>query len=138
MTSFAILTFSLNSLCAESWGEKITLSSPSTIESAISSLSSKKENEILVKAIVKKVCEKKGCWMTLKSSNKDIRVTFKNYDFFVPLKLQNKEVLVQGKITEHTMNVKEAKHYAEDAGSKSDHITKPVKEYRIVASGISL
>ncbi len=76
--------------------------------------------------------------MVLETEKKAIRVTFKDYSFFVPYKLQNKDVLVQGELTEHEMDVKEAKHYAEDAGEKSDHITKAVKEYRMVATGVTL
>jgi len=120
------------------WGKPVTLKSPITVEEAIKSFSNKDKKQVLLTAKVKKVCKKKGCWMSLVTKDKAIRVTFKDYVFFVPFRLQNKDVLVQGELIQYDMDVKEAKHYAEDAGENSDHINKAVKEYRIVATGVKL
>ena len=56
--------------------------------------------------------------------------------FFVPVHLAGKEVLVKGKISKHAMSLKEARHYAEDAGKDPSKIKAPQVEYRIVASGV--
>lgn len=96
------------------------------------------DKPVVVQAKVTKVCQKKGCWMQLKSAEKDVRVTFENYGFFVPASLENKTVLVKGRLVEHKMSVREAKHYAEDAGEDSSKVTEAKKEYRIVASGVKL
>lgn len=120
------------------WGKKPALTEAQNLKTAIANMEKTKDKEILVKAKVGKVCEKKGCWMSLENAKKDIRVTFKDYDFFVPLSLVGKEVLVQGKLLEHTMSEGEARHYARDAGLDPDKVKTPLKEYRMVATGVQL
>ena len=138
---FLIFSFMLifsNQLLAgnKTWGEDFSYESPVKLENAVKSLSKK---PVIVSAKVGKVCQKKGCWMTLENQQKEIRVTFDDYSFFVPVSLIGKNVIVKGTISEYKMDVKEARHYAEDEGQKDvSHITKPVKEYRIVAKGVKL
>lgn len=51
-----------------------------------------------MKATVKKVCQAKGCWMTLDLGNdKEVMVKFEDYGFFVPKDISGKEVVVNGK-----------------------------------------
>jgi Domain of unknown function (DUF4920) len=50
-----------------------------------------------VKGQITSVCEKKGCWMKLKQDNgEDIRITFKDYSFFMPQNIVGKEVVLDG------------------------------------------
>ena len=53
--------------------------------------------------------------MNLESDSGDVRVTFKDYGFFVPMSLVGKKVFVRGSFKKHMMSVEEAKHFAEDA-----------------------
>ena len=94
--------------------------------------------DVSVVAKVEKVCEKKGCWMSLvdTSNKKKVRVTFKDYGFFVPLSLVGKKVKVQGMIKKYKMSRKEADHYAEDAGLKKYQGN--LVEYRMIATGVEL
>jgi hypothetical protein len=120
------------------WGSPITMKKSTSIDEAMKNFDSKNKSEILVEAKVDKVCKKKGCWMVLKSKDKNVRVTFKDYGFFVPSKLFDKKVLVQGKLIEHEMDLAEAKHFASDAGEDPKRIKSPVKEFRMVSSGVKL
>ncbi|MBT3584795.1 MAG: DUF4920 domain-containing protein [Halobacteriovoraceae bacterium] len=118
---------------ATSFGSPITLKKAIPLKEAVSA---KKAGQLLVTAKVGKVCESKGCWMSLESTDKSVRVTFKDYKFFVPMSLVGKKVLVQGVLSPYKMSIKEAKHYASDAGKDPSKIKKAVLEYRMVATGV--
>mgnify|MGYP006180751099 CR=1 FL=1 len=46
---------------------------------------------------------------------KEMKVTFKDYGFFVPLESAGKPVIMQGEAYYDTLSIEELKHYAEDA-----------------------
>ncbi|MFN8945609.1 MAG: DUF4920 domain-containing protein [Pseudobdellovibrionaceae bacterium] len=99
------------------------------------------EKEIIIKTTVAEVCTKKGCWMNVKNPNQtdQVRVTFKDYGFFVPTELVGKEVALQGRYVKHIESVEEQKHLLQDAKrpqKEIDAITKPKETLRFVATGV--
>ena len=84
------LLMSTNAMSKDVFGSRITLDKIITIEEALEQADGK--TEILIEAYVEKVCKNKGCWMSLKIPNDDLRVTFKNYGFFVPISIQDQKV----------------------------------------------
>jgi len=99
------------------------------------------EGDAVIKTTVAEVCPKKGCWMNVKGarSKEVVRVTFKDYGFFVPPELKGKEVALKGKFIKHVESVEEQKHLLKDAKAPQveiDAITKPKETYRFVASGV--
>jgi hypothetical protein len=103
--------------------------------------SAKLEN-VVVKGKVIKVCEKKGCWLTIETDNDEkFFVKMKDYAFFVPTALEGKTVVLDGNAEIKVTSIDEQKHYAEDAKkiqSEIDAITKPEQEIRFMASGIKV
>ncbi|MEO6037405.1 MAG: DUF4920 domain-containing protein, partial [Saprospiraceae bacterium] len=91
---------------------------------------------------VVEVCQKKGCWMTLHASQAgqpDMRVTFKNYAFFMPKSLSGKHVVVDGFAYVETTSVEMLRHFAEDAGKSKEEIakiTEPKRELSFEAAGV--
>jgi hypothetical protein len=91
---------------------------------------------------VSSVCQKKGCWMTLVSDQPgkpDMRVTFKDYAFFMPKDLAGKKVVIDGFAFVETTPVADLRHYAEDAGktkAEIDAITQPKRELAFEAKGV--
>lgn len=91
---------------------------------------------------VKEVCQKKGCWMTLVSDQPgqpDMRVTFKDYAFFMPLDLSGRRVIVDGFAQVKTTSVDVLRHYAEDAKKSPEEIaaiTEPKREVSFEAAGV--
>jgi hypothetical protein len=91
---------------------------------------------------VKEVCQKKGCWMTLVSDQPgypEMRVTFKDYAFFMPKDLSGKRVVVDGFARIETTSVEVLRHYAEDAKKSPEEIaaiTQPKREVSFEASGV--
>lgn len=138
----AILLAFLLSSCqveAEKWdsfGAQITskdaLPTSAMVEAAqgSDSISVKFEGEI------DQVCQMKGCWMTLKSADgNSIRVTFKDYGFFVPKEAGGSRVIVEGVAAVKELDEATARHYAEDAGREFDAAAN-LKEISVVASGV--
>ncbi|MEM1001884.1 MAG: DUF4920 domain-containing protein [Bacteroidota bacterium] len=101
------------------------------------------EDTLQVKTVGKivDVCSKKGCWMKLDMGNDDIvRVTFKDYGFFVPTDADG-EVIINGKAYVSETSVDDLKHFAEDAGKTQeeiDAITEPEFTYSFEADGVLL
>ena len=97
---------------------------------------------VAVKGTVTDVCDKKGCWITLKTDdNERFFVKMKDYAFFVPTALKGKKVVLEGKAENKEISVNELKHYAEDAKKSPEEIakiTKPEHEIRFLASGIKV
>lgn len=91
---------------------------------------------------VSSVCQKKGCWMTLVSpqpGKPEMRVTFKDYAFFMPKNLSGKKVVIEGFAIVETTSVADLQHYAEDAGktkAEIQAITKPKRELAFEAAGV--
>ncbi|SMF17444.1 DUF4920 domain-containing protein [Pseudobacteriovorax antillogorgiicola] len=94
---------------------------------------------IELKGQVKKVCQKKGCWMVLDDGHDAIRITFKGYSFFVPMKLEGQTVRAQGILQKKVRTVGQQKHFLEDAGASQKEIDK-IKDdktvYEFVATGV--
>ena len=90
---------------------------------------------------IKEVCSKKGCWMKLDMGNEQIvRVTFKDYGFFMPLDATG-DVIINGKAYVAETSVDDLRHYAEDAGKSAEEIaaiTEPEKTYGFLADGVLL
>ncbi|MBP9188254.1 MAG: DUF4920 domain-containing protein [Chitinophagales bacterium] len=93
-----------------------------------------------VKGTVTSVCQNKGCWMKLDLGNgESMRVSFKDYGFFVPKDLEGKQVIVQGVAEVKTISVEDQRHFAEDAGKTEEQIqsiTEPQEELVFVADGV--
>ena len=68
-----------------------------------------------------------------------MRVSFKDYGFFVPKDITGKTVVIEGTAKQSVTPVAELRHYAEDAGKSKDDIakiTEPEKALTFVADGV--
>ncbi|WP_373059824.1 DUF4920 domain-containing protein [Zunongwangia sp. H14] len=96
--------------------------------------------QVSFKTRVVSVCKMKGCWMTLKMPGKEeVMVKFKDYAFFVPKAIENREVIVQGKAFVEEVEVEELKHLAKDAGKSEAQIAAinhPEKRRSFLAEGV--
>jgi hypothetical protein len=78
-----------------------------------------------ITGVITEVCQKKGCWLKVKSADgEDLHVTFKNYAFFVPKDIAGKTVVLDGIAKMDTVSVETQRHYAEDAGKSQEEINK--------------
>lgn len=136
---------STNKEVPEGWmsrGDTISPENAMDISAFRSAMEGKKSMEAKVKTEINSNCKKKGCWMKVNlGEGEEMRVTFKDYGFFVPLDAEGKDVIMKGKAYYDTTSVEMLKHYAEDAGASQaaiDSITSPKLELAFEATGVLL
>jgi len=124
------------------FGKKIDERDARPINEVISMMEDTMKLNAKVSGKVTSVCQKKGCWMKIdRSEGKDIRVTFKDYGFFVPKDLAGAEVVMNGRAYYDTVSVKALKHYAKDAGKPEAEIEKidePQPQVAYKATGVKV
>lgn len=86
------------------------------------------------------VCPKKGCWMLFNDSGRQMRVTFKDYGFFVPLDSAGRRMRMEGVLSVKTVSEADAKHYLEDQGKLDEarRLKGDQKELSFVATGVEI
>jgi hypothetical protein len=124
------------------FGDSIAVDNAGEIAGFISDIGTEGKKTGRVSGKVLEVCQKKGCWMTLDAgNNQTIRVTFKDYGFFVPMDIAGKQVIIEGFAYNDTTSVEELKHYAEDAGKPKEEIekiTEPEIKVSFEAHGVAI
>lgn len=126
-----------------SYGEQISAENSLTaleMEERFKDLKPGDTLEVSFATKVNTVCKNKGCWMTLDlPQDEDVMVKFKDYGFFVPKDIEEKEVVVNGKAYVAEVSVEEQKHYAEDKGQTPEEIaaiTSPKRTLSFLADGV--
>jgi hypothetical protein len=97
---------------------------------------------VLLEGQVRKACERKGCWMELATA-KDakgpgVRVTFKDYGFFVPLDSAGSMARVEGVVKVAELSEDRAKHYESEGAIVPRGSDGKPREVQLVASGVEL
>ena len=90
---------------------------------------------VRVEAKISQVCRRKGCFMIATSGEGAIRISFKDYAFFVPTDTGGKTVTFTGTVIARELSEEQAAHLREDAGSDAIEAG-PV--YEIVADAVSV
>lgn len=97
-------------------------------------------NEFVVEGTIQECCQKKGCWMKVDMGDgESMRVSFKDYGFFVPLDAGGKKMTMKGIAQYDTISVDFLKHLAEDANASQeeiDAITEPELALTFEATGV--
>ena len=73
-------------------------------------------------------------------NDEEIRVTFEDYGFFMPLNAEG-DVIINGKAYVTETSIEELRHYAEDAGKSKEEIeaiTEVEKTFAFEADGVLL
>jgi hypothetical protein len=100
--SFIILMFlgcSSDGIKGEKFGEEVNFSLEKTsLKNILADVEANKGKEFLISGTLTDVCQKKGCWMTVKDEldDTDIFVRFKDYGFFMPKDGFGRKVIAQG------------------------------------------
>ena len=93
------------------------------------------DTAVKVDARISQVCQKKGCFMIATAGDRAVRISFKDYSFFVPTDTGGKTVTVTGTFIERELSEKQAAHFREDAGTAT---LQAGKVYEIVADAVSI
>lgn len=123
------------------YGEEITEEGTISTDDMVAMLAMSDSVAVKVKGEITATCAMKGCWMNLVMPNGDeMRVTFKDYGFFVPKEgMEGNLAIIDGVVIRTLTDVATLKHYAEDAGKPQeeiDAITEDKEELAFVANGV--
>lgn len=141
-TAFALILAIVLSGCAGSspgpetvYGSpRASTTAPLTLEQAASEANV--GQTLAVRAPAAEVCQHKGCWMVLTEGARSIRVTFRDYAFFVPKDIAGKTVVVEGVLSRKLLSAEEAKHYDDESGAGSTATPGPREEWSLVANSV--
>lgn len=122
------------------FGDTVSVEGAEPAEKLLNLMAGKDSLPVKLKGKILDVCQKKGCWMELDmGSGKSLRVTFKDYAFFVPKDVSGKTAIVDGYASLDTISVAQLKEYASDAKKSNeeiDAITAPEVELSFEARGV--
>ena len=122
-------------------GNKIGSKSPVvTLENVIKNPEKYENKKIIIEGTVNNVCQKKGCWMEVlaKKDQPGVRMTFKDYGFFVPKDAAGYKVRAEGKVKITTLGKETADHYEEEGAKVVRNEDGTAKEIGFVAYGVEL
>jgi Domain of unknown function (DUF4920) len=91
---------------------------------------------LAVKGRVAEVCKMKGCWMVLTDDRNTVRITFKDYAFFVPRDLAGKTVVAEGILSKKVLTEEEAEHLAAESSAPAPPGRVSREEWALVASSV--
>jgi len=93
------------------------------------------DKSVVVVARVSEVCQKKGCFFIAKDGAATVRVSFKDYGFFMPTDIGGRRVTLVGELTRHNVSAEQAAHLKEDLGSDDAAVSEGL-QYEIVATAV--
>lgn len=126
----------------QNFGAATTADNAITFEELLPKMEGVDSLAVKISGTVGEVCQKKGCWMMLVSDQPgvpEMRVTFKDYAFFMPKDLTGNRVILDGFAFISETSVDDLRHYAEDAGKSPEEIaaiTEPQREVAFEAAGV--
>jgi hypothetical protein len=124
------------------YGTKITEDSAIAMSDLKAAMGDKKELAVKLTGEVEAVCQKKGCWMNIKGTNgESMRVTFKDYAFFMPMDCSGKTAIVEGLAKIEVTSIADLKEFAKDDNQSKEEIAaikEPKLELVFEANGVIL
>jgi len=122
------------------YGRVIEAEGATSIDEFAKMMDGKDSLQVKLLAVAEDVCQKKGCWMKVKTADGNMmRIKFKDYGFFVPKDITGKEVVFEGVAFRDTTSVDDLRHYAEDGGKTAEEIaaiTQPEINTSFIADGV--
>lgn len=94
---------------------------------------------VAIRGTVKRVCQEEGCWMVITDGSSQLRISFVDGSFTVPLDAAG-TVLVEGIVTEELLNAESARAVASSLGRSESDVRAIVGDRRVplmVASGVT-
>lgn len=119
-------------------GEKLKGLTVVPLDKLLASPTEYEGKDVQVEAKVRKACEKKGCWMELGDKGAGVRVTFKDYGFFVPLDSAGSTAKVEGTVKVAELAPEKAKHLEAEGAKVAKGKDGKYREVQLVALGVEL
>jgi len=92
---------------------------------------------IALETRIAKVCQRKGCFFIAQQGKHSVRISFKDYGFFIPTDSSGKTVTLTGELVKKERNEKQAQHFSKDLNAKANTV-KSGLVYEIVADSVQI
>jgi hypothetical protein len=123
---------------SETFGVEIDNSLPTlTMENLVTDSPSHLAKSFQVEARIAKVCQKKGCFFIAQQEQHILRVSFRDYGFFIPTDSSGKTVTLAGELIQKDISPEQAAHYKADLKSDAEML-KPGLVYEILADSVRI
>jgi hypothetical protein len=125
----------------EVYGRVPTIATPTPLAAIVRDPAKFADRPVRVDGMVSGVCQRKGCWMTLRDGGDQVRVRFRDYGFFVPLDASGRTAAVEGTARVEVTSESLRRHLAEDAGKPAAEVAKITGDetvVQIVADAVEL
>jgi Domain of unknown function (DUF4920) len=122
-------------------GAPLSNAKPTPLADVLASPDKYAKEAVLVEGVIENVCEMKGCWMQLspEAGKVGVRVTFKDYGFFVPTDSKGMKARAEGVVAVKTLTKAQADHLEHEDGAKlTRNADGTAREVEFVASGVEL
>jgi len=100
----------------------------------------KQDEPVFISGVVERNCTAKGCWMQVAPApgEKGVRVTFKDYGFFIPLNSKGMKVKAVGTIVTKHHDKDHVDHLEAEGAALQRNADGSATEITLVASGVEL
>ena len=129
---------------AEGWvltrGEKLQGAPELSLAKLLENPAPQDGKVLRIDGTVRQACSSKGCWMELATDAKGpgVRVTFKDYGFFVPVDSAGSQARVEGVVKVAELSEGTAKHYTSEGAIVPRGPDGKPREVQLIASGVEL
>jgi uncharacterized protein DUF4920 len=89
--------------------------------------------KVRLEGTIEKVCQNKGCWITLREGEQRVHVTFEGYSFFLPKDSAARAVVLEGKVVVKEPDPAQVAHLKSEGGG-----TSAAARVSIEASGVEV
>ncbi|MGN6184459.1 MAG: DUF4920 domain-containing protein [Thermoanaerobaculia bacterium] len=98
------------------------------------------KDAVVVDGVIAASCTRKGCWMQLAPSEggDSVRVTFKDYGFFIPLEAKGMKARAEGVTVVKTLTKADADHLEEEGAKLKRNEDGTATEISFIANGVEL
>lgn len=142
-TTIALLLFATAAFAAETITRGAAVSSSAKavpLAKVLAEPQSYTKDAVVVEGVITTSCERKGCWMQLApaAGKPGVRVTFKDYGFFIPLDAKGMSARAEGVAAVKTLSKKEADHLEEEGAKLTRNTDGTATEVSFIANGVEL
>lgn len=119
-------------------GAPLRNETPTPLSSILRSPGEYEGKNVLTEGRIERSCRTKGCWMELSADEGSMRVSFRDYAFFVPPDAAGADARVDGTVKVRKLTKAEADHLEEDGGKVVRQKDGTAVEISFIADGVEL
>lgn len=111
-----------------------------SIASVLKDPQSFSNRKITLEGVIQRCCQRKGCWMEIaaRAKAKGLRVTFKDYGFFVPITSAGMAVRAEGRVVIKILSKADVEHMRSEGAQVEPSADGTATEIGFEADGVEL